>query len=171
MSLATATMVRVEEYLAHTYEPDCDFVAGVLEERNVGQKDHSKVQLRIAAWFLNRSQSLGVASFVEIRIRVSANRYRIPDVTVTRLPEPEEQVFTAPPYICIEILSPDDSFSKVQTQVHDYFLMGVENIWILDPQQKAAWICEGNSMHPVKGDSVSTLDGAVTIPLFDIFHG
>ena len=95
--------MTAEEYLAHIYEPDCDFVAGLLEERNVGQKDHSKVQLRIAAWFLNRSQSLGLASFVEIRIRVSANRYRIPDVTVTHLPEPEEQVFTAPP--CIRSLA------------------------------------------------------------------
>lgn len=168
--MATATLVTVEEYLTHTYEPDCDFVAGVLEERNVGQKDHSKVQLRIAAWFLNRSQSLGLASFVEIRIRVSANRYRIPDVTVTHLPEPEEQVFTAAPYICIEILSPDDSFSKVQTRVHDYVLMGVENIWILDPQQKAAWICKGDSMHGVTGDSVSSLDGIVAVPLSDVFE-
>ena len=168
--MATATLVTVEEYLAHTYEPDCDFIAGVLEERNVGQKDHSKVQLRIAAWFLNRSQSLRLASFVEIRIKVSSNRYRIPDVTVTRLPEPEEQVFTSPPYICIEILSPDDSFSKVQTRVHDYFLMGVENIWILDPQQKTAWICKGDSMHPVNGDSISTLDEVVSVPLKDIFQ-
>lgn len=161
--------MTVEEYLAHTYEPDCDFVAGVLEERNVGQKDHSKVQLRIAAWFLNRSHSLGLASFVEIRIRVAANRYRIPDVTVTRLPEPEEQVFTAPPYICIEILSPDDSFTKVQARISDYVQMGVENIWILDPQEKAAWICKGDSMHPVTGDSITTRDEAVALPLQDIF--
>jgi hypothetical protein len=48
-------------------------------------------------------------------------------------------------------------------------LMGVENIWILDPQQKAAWICTGDSIHRVTCDSVSSLDGIVAVPLSDIF--
>ena len=34
--MSTATLVSVEEYLSATYRPDCDFVDGVLIERNVG---------------------------------------------------------------------------------------------------------------------------------------
>jgi Uma2 family endonuclease len=166
--MATATLISVDEYLSHNYEPDCDFIDGVIEERNVGQKDHSKVQLRIAAWFLNRSQQLGMASFVEMRLRVAPNRYRIPDVLVVELPEPEEQVFTEAPYLCIEVLSPDDSFSSVQRRVQDYITMGVRNVWILDPQQKLAWYFIGSTMTPA-GEVLTSLDSKVSVELSEIF--
>ena len=41
------TLVSVEQYLSSVYEPDCDYVDGELEDRNVGEKDHSKLQFRV----------------------------------------------------------------------------------------------------------------------------
>lgn len=32
--------VSVAEYLASSYRPDCDYVDGVIEERNLGEKEH-----------------------------------------------------------------------------------------------------------------------------------
>ena len=37
------TLVSVEEYLSSVYEPECDYVDGEIEDRNVGEKDHSKL--------------------------------------------------------------------------------------------------------------------------------
>ncbi len=34
------TLVSVDEYLHSVYEPDVDYVDGVLEDRNVGEKKH-----------------------------------------------------------------------------------------------------------------------------------
>lgn len=42
--MGAATQVSVEEYLRTDHEPDRDHVDGVLEERHLGQKDHSKLQ-------------------------------------------------------------------------------------------------------------------------------
>ena len=50
--MANGTMVSLEEYLTTAYEPDCDFVDGDLEERNLGEWDHSRLQLKIGAYFL-----------------------------------------------------------------------------------------------------------------------
>jgi hypothetical protein len=36
----------VGEYLSSAYDPDVDFVEGELEDRNVGEKGHAKLQLR-----------------------------------------------------------------------------------------------------------------------------
>ncbi|PWU00781.1 MAG: hypothetical protein C5B51_24370 [Terriglobia bacterium] len=36
------TLVSVEEYLHTDYEPDCDYLDGVIEERNAGEKDHAE---------------------------------------------------------------------------------------------------------------------------------
>ena len=46
------TLISVEDYLASSYEPDCDFVDGHIEERNVGELSHSMVQPRVGAYLL-----------------------------------------------------------------------------------------------------------------------
>ena len=40
----TATLISVQEYLHTSYHPDCDYVDGELEERNVGGYPHGKLQ-------------------------------------------------------------------------------------------------------------------------------
>ena len=94
--MSTATLVSVEEYLATSYRPDCDFVDGQLIERNVGTKDHSKLQREVLAWFRDRRRELRLTAFPEQRVQVAQRRYRIPDVCVFPLPEPDEQIFTQP---------------------------------------------------------------------------
>jgi hypothetical protein len=42
--MAAGTQLSVEEYLATTFRPDCDYVDGALAERNVGEWGHSIVQ-------------------------------------------------------------------------------------------------------------------------------
>ena len=36
-------LLTLEEYLRTSYRPDCEFVDGVLEERNVGEYEHSNL--------------------------------------------------------------------------------------------------------------------------------
>ena len=97
----------LSEYLGTTYRPDCDYVDGVLTERNLGLKDHSKLQGEIFTWFRVRRRALRIAASPEQRIQVARGRYRVPDICVVELPELDEQIFTQAPYICVEILSPD----------------------------------------------------------------
>jgi hypothetical protein len=42
--MASTTLISVSEYLKTTYRPDCDFVDGRIEERNVGEHDHAALQ-------------------------------------------------------------------------------------------------------------------------------
>ena len=167
--MSTTTLIPVEEYLATSYRPDCDYVDGVVEERNLGQKDHSKLQGAVFAWFYARQRELGIAVFPEQRIRVNARRFRIPDVCVTRLPEPVEQVFTNPPYICIEILSPEDTFPKLQVRFDDYLTMGVENIWVLDPFSRRAWRITAEGHLEARDGLLTTTDGKIQMPLAELF--
>ena len=167
--MGTATLVSQQEYLGTTYHPDCDYLDGVLEERNVGQKDHSQLQGEIFAWFRGRRRALRVAVFPEQRIRVSHGRYRIPDVCVVQLPVPDEQVFTRPPYICIEVLSPDDRLQSMMERFEDYVAMGVPNIWALDPETRGAWQATGAGLRPVVDGILRTTDLRVELPVEDLF--
>src|SRR5579872_1908850 len=101
--MPTGTLISVEEYLATSYRPDCDYVDGRIEERNLGELDHSSLQTAVAAYFFSRRKQWNITVVVEQRVQVSAARFRIPDVCVV-LGEPDGQIFRQPPFICIEIL-------------------------------------------------------------------
>ena len=66
------------------------YVDGEIEDRNVGEKDHSKLQFRVQMLL---SRVPGISIFPKVRIRVAPTRFRVPDVAVY-LAEPAEQVFT-----------------------------------------------------------------------------
>jgi Uma2 family endonuclease len=88
---------------------------------------------------------------------------------VVELPEPEEQVFTEPPYICIEALSPDDTSRKLQERLDDYLAMGVPNVWVIDPDSRRAWRIVREGHLEVLDGVLRTSDLRVALPLPDLF--
>ena len=52
--MTVATQISVEEYLKTSYRPDCDYVDGEVRERNFGEYDHSRPQMRLIM-FLGRA--------------------------------------------------------------------------------------------------------------------
>jgi len=97
---------------------------------NVGLKRHSWALGHIGIWFGHRA---GLCSLISMRLRVAPGRIRVADVVVVELPLPEEEVFTSPPWLCVEIMSPDDTMSSMQDRLDDYLRFGVPNIWVVDP--------------------------------------
>jgi Uma2 family endonuclease len=169
LPMSVSTLISVEEYLSTLYRPDCDLVDGVLMERNVGQKDHSKLQGEVFAWFRARRRMLRLSAFVEQRVNVGPGRFRVPDICVVTLPEPDEQVFSAPTYICIEILSPDDSFPRLQNRLDDYIAKGTENVWVLDPGSRRGWAVSREGHFEALDGVLRTRDGKIDLPIADLF--
>jgi len=135
MPMPRATLVSIEEYLSSSYEPDCDYVDGVLEERNLGEYDHSNLQAALVTYLRNRARAWKVRVVVEQRIRVSATRVRVPDVCVILRDREIEQVPSKPPLVCIEVLSPEDRWPRVEKRIQDFLAMGVERVWVFDPKR------------------------------------
>jgi Uma2 family endonuclease len=131
--MAATTQIALSEYLQTAYHPDREYVDGELRVRNVGKTDHARVQALLAAWFGVREQDWHVVVTTGQRVRVSADRVRIPDVTLVRPGALTEDVLSAPPLCVIEILSPDDTYSRTWEKAQDYRKMGIENIWLIDP--------------------------------------
>src|ERR1700682_5482725 len=119
-----ASVISVEEYLSHTYEPAYNYVDGHLEERNVGEADHSWLQAAFIGFFYARRKEWNITVLPEQRVQVKRARYRVPDVCVLLGPKPVEQILTNPPFLCIEILSPEDRMTRVKIRI-DYLAMGV----------------------------------------------
>ena len=167
MSAAPAP-ISLAEYLNTEYEPDCDYVDGVLEERNVGKNRHSRTQTLLIAWLAARETRHGFRVLTEQRVQVARGRVRIPDVCLLP-PGDKDEVTQRPPLLWIEVLSPEDRWSRVQTRLNDVLNFGVRTIWIVDPYSKEAWIAT-----PERG-TIAVEDGilrcaepALEVPLNEI---
>jgi Uma2 family endonuclease len=167
--MATATLISVEEYLATSYSPDVELLDGQLVERNLGEFDHANLQSALVTLLRNRGREWKIRAVVEQRIRVRAKRYRVPDVCIISRDQPTEPVFTRPPLVCIEVLSKDDRLLSLEDRVDDYIAFGVENIWVLDPVKRRAYVCtKGSFKEPDEGILVVP-DSPIQIPLKDLF--
>jgi Uma2 family endonuclease len=134
MATATTTFVPVEVYLTSSFEPDADYVDGVIEERAVGENDHSAWQGAIMAWFQQQAREGGIRVRPELRVQVAPTRFRIPDVTLLDRSLPQEPIAKHPPVAVFEVLSPEDTLRRVMNRCADYERMGIQTILVIDPQ-------------------------------------
>ena len=129
------------EYLRTSYHPDRDYVDGEVQERNWGEFDHAAVQVFLSSWFFQHRQEWELHVLVEMRVRVAAERVRIPDVCLVARGGEIEQVLTKPPLAVIEILSPEDRISRYNERLADYRQMGIPNVWVIDPANRVGYDC------------------------------
>lgn len=154
--MSTATLVPVEEYLNTSYDPDVEYVDGVLVERNVGDWLHSLIQ-RNLVFALTRGYP-HIYAVPELRSQTKQTRFRLPDVCVLLAP-PRTKYLVDAAHIAIEILSEDDRMSSVLEKLEEYAAKGVPNIWLIDPRlQRMSVYIDGN-IELVKGNTISTSDG------------
>jgi Uma2 family endonuclease len=132
--MATATnFVTVQEYLRSSFEPDAEYVAGQIEERVVGENDHSAWQGAIYSWFQQQALTGQIRVRPELRVQVAPDCFLVPDVTLLDRNRPIEQIVTHPPVAVFEILSPADSIRRVMTKCGRYEQMGIRTILLIDP--------------------------------------
>lgn len=134
--MGTATHVPLELYLCSSYEPDAEYVDGEIEERTMGENDHSAWQGAIFALFYENRVAWGVRIRPELRVQVGPMRFRVPDVTVLDRDRPAEPIVTLPPIAVFEVLSPEDTVRRLMRKLNDYATMGIPEIWVVDPETK-----------------------------------
>jgi Uma2 family endonuclease len=166
--MAAGSLVSIHEYLSTSYRPDCDYVDGVVLERNLGEYDHARLQRALVVYFDNRRKEWGIDVVPEQRVQVSPTRFRVPDVCVIVDDGPPEQIFRTPPLICVEILSKDDRLSEMQERIDDYLDFGVRYVWILDPSRRKAWRCTPAGM--LETDELRTESPYTLVPLAALFE-
>lgn len=167
MATATPLPVTVDQYLHTSYSPDCDYVDGELQERNLGELDHAELQAALLMWFRSHDKQWDIRSLPELRIQVATNRFRVADVCLISRGAPVEQVPQHPPLAVIEVLSPEDRISRYQERLDDYRRMGVRHIWVVDPQTRRGYDCSTGSW--IETMSFAIKDSPVAVDLPTIF--
>ena len=168
--MKSSALIPVEEYLRTTYRPDRDYVDGEVQERNLGELDHSDLQSELIRYLRNLPKSWKVFSFAEWRVQVAPTRFRIPDVCVCIGTKPKEPVLRTPPFICIEVLSPEDRWAHVQERLDDYVKFGVPYIWVINPVDQRVWSYTKDGSVEIHDGILRTENPSLEVPLREIFE-
>ncbi len=159
----------VREYLRTSWSPDREFVDGRIEERNLGEKEHSIIQRYLTVLFAIKRAEWGVEVFPELRTQTQAMRFRIPDVLVMRAKDKFDRYVTQPPLIAVEILSPEDTLRAMQEKAAEYRQFGIEHIWIIDPAPRIAYRYADNALQMVQTGELTVPETPVRVVLSEMF--
>jgi Uma2 family endonuclease len=151
--MALGTLVSLEEYLNTSYDPDVEYVDGVLEERNVGDWLHSLIQSNLI--FSLRSKYPHIYVVSELRSQTRATRYRLPDVCVLLAP-PQTKYLLDAAFVAIQILSEDDRMTRMMEKLEEYSQKGVPNVWVIDPRLQTVSIYSHGELREVRGHLIAT---------------
>jgi Uma2 family endonuclease len=141
--VAVAELVSAEQYLHTSFEHDAEFVEGRVIQRPAPAWEHACIQgfLIEELWTIGRK--LGLCAVPEQRVQVRPDRFRVPDVcVVSHKPEGAlgRRIVVKPPYLCVEILSPEDTAVETLDKVREYLSFGVNWVWVIDPVSRAGQV-------------------------------
>jgi Uma2 family endonuclease len=149
-------------------ELDSNFADPDVEERPGRERDNSRLLTALVCWFYQRRKQLGVEVFMCQDIQVSATRRHTVDLCVT-IGEPDEQIFTAPPRLCVEILSRFVPMWQVLRKIADYLDFGVPGVWLIDPSRRTATVYTATDFDWPADGILRTQNPDIALPLAELF--
>lgn len=161
--------LTLDEYLRSSFSPDCDFVDGHSEERNVGILSHSLAVMGFMSYMHSRREAWNAEVLPSLRLRVSPTRVRVADLCLLSLDAPREQIPTHPPILVIEILDEEDRVCATLEKLNDYLRFGVRGVWLADPETRRVWGALDGGLHFVDGDELVGPNTRIRIPLSEAF--
>ena len=156
--------MEVDEYLKTAFDgPDYEYLDGEIVERNTGELPH--VQSHLGYLLQECRPQLGIFTVTGIRIPITPRRYRVADLAVWLSDDIGDRLPTVPPFLAIEILSPEDRMVRMQAKIQEYLSVGVQWIWVIDPVEKQAICYSQRNPAGVVTDVLRTENTEIEIPL------
>lgn len=126
------------------FEPDYEYevVDGQLEKKEMGSSRHSGIGSRLLARMLMHVEAnqLGGVYGADATFQIGQNE-RLPDVSfisAERIPPEGEtdEKWPVAPDLAVEVISPNDLWSKVKKKLREYFAAGVQQIWLISLEER-----------------------------------
>jgi Uma2 family endonuclease len=150
-------------------KPASEFIDGQIIQKPMPQGKHSTVQLDLGASVnLALKPQCTARAYTELRCTFGG-RSVVPDITVftwERIPRDANgkvaNTFSIAPDWTIEILSPDQSQTKVVRNILHCLANGTQMGWLIDPEEELVFVYFGDSRVAV----FEATDDAIPVPAF-----
>jgi len=126
--------------------------------------------MSLGAFLFNRRTQWGIRVLPGQRVQMIATRFRIPDLCVLLASDPRDPIVRQAPFLCVEILSREDTVARLNEKLSDYFQMGVRYAWVVDPLARRAFCYTPGEMHEVLDGILRTKNPDIEVPLEEVFE-
>ena len=146
-SAPTLPLVSVQDYLKTDYEPNCEYLDGVLVSKAVPDYLHSQLQTLLLLLLAAKKNEFGIQALAELHLRVTPTRFRVPDISVLNV-RPADKRYPdrdTPPLFTVEIVSVDEPWAMLRGKLGDHLSMGVSTVILADPHNKTVMVADRNT--------------------------
>jgi Uma2 family endonuclease len=148
----------------------CELIDGTLVEKVKGYAESAIacILIKLLGNFLDE-HDLGNLAGSDGTMRLMPRLVRVPDVSFVRwekLPDrrlPAEPIPDLVPDLAVEVLSEGNTPAEMLRKLKDYFLAGVQIVWLVDPRRRTVEVCTAPDRKTSFGEG-DTLDGGGVLP-------
>jgi Uma2 family endonuclease len=102
------------------WEGDFEYLEGILQRHDWGDYAHALMHSQLLAALPKMGFGSKIYVLPSLTIQITPTRFRVPDIAIfDTLVRNEKPVVTTPPWVVIEILSPEDTFMNLDELVAD----------------------------------------------------
>lgn len=157
--------LTLDEFLAlPDTKPASEYIDGEIIQKPMPQGQHSILQIELGMEINQALRRKGIATaFSELRCSFGG-RAIVPDLTVfedARIPSKDngdiENVFSIPPDWTIEILSPEQSTTKVLKNINHCLANGTQMGWLIDPADRSVLVLGGSPIFQIIDEPTAIL--------------
>ena len=163
MTMSVEALISLEEYLHTSYDPDVEYVDGLLVERNVGDWLASTVQSNLI--FALRSRYPQKLVEQDRVFAIIAPQGATPVVATLKYLE-ENKVPLLFPYQgstvtrgrrwVVQGMMVSDRMSKMIEKLEEYDRKAIRNIWLIDPRLRKVAVYSSGVLNEVRGRRIAT---------------
>ena len=174
-------LITGSDLLAMSDIGPCELIDGVIVRMSPTGGIHgfleSKLARRLGAFVEDTKAGWCLVGEIGIYIRHDPDRIRGADLafwSLAKLPDgPPSGFIEVAPDLVVEILSPTDRRAEMRQKIDDYFSIGVDTLWVVDPEEETVFVYRSVSSRTAlhSGDTLAgtgPLSG-FTLPISELF--
>jgi Uma2 family endonuclease len=108
----------------------------LLPESVDGEAVHAQIKALLAVQFEPLTKKVHSTSMCGVLAQIEPQTSWMVDFAVYLGARPGSRFAAAPPFVALEVVSPDDLFSPLVRRLEDYRRWGVPHVWLVDPELK-----------------------------------
>jgi Uma2 family endonuclease len=177
-----ARLITGEELLAMSDIGPCELIDGRIVRMNPTGLQHGDIVITLGSALRNfvRKRQLGrvVGGEVGIYTRREPDRVRAADIAFVsqeRLADhPLKGFLKVAPELVVEIISPTDRWQDIRQKLEEYFAIGVQRVWIVEPDNRTVLVYRSVTEMSRLGESDTLLGEGIlegfTLPVSELFE-
>lgn len=167
-------LITGEELLAMGDIGPCELIDGRIVPMSPAGGEHGVVEIklggRLDAFVTDHDLGWVMGGEVGIYIHRNPDRVRGADlafISKKRLPEPPKGFLEVAPELVVEVVSPGDRWQEVEEKLEEYFSIGVQWVWVVEPANRAVLVFH-SSTEMQKFEEGDTLTGEGVLEEFSL---